>query len=107
MWSGARRPVALAEAFGHRRHHLDRLNDELFRADQYRNLIVSYNKGAAVRLGDVADVQDSVEDTRVIGLAQGKPAVLVIVFRQPGANIIATVDRVREELPLLKSSSCL
>ena len=70
-------------------------NDQIFRADQYRNLIVAYNNGAAVRLGDVADVQDSVEDTRVIGLAQGKPAVLVIVSRQPGANIIATVDRVR------------
>ena len=79
-------------------------NDQLFRAEQYRKLIVSYNNGAAVRLGDVADVQDSVEDTRVIGLAQGKPAVLVIVFRQPGANIIATVDRVRAELPVLKSS---
>src|SRR5215475_1855763 len=76
-------------------------NDQLFKADQYRNLIVSYNNGAAVRLSDVADVQDSVEDTRVIGLSQGKPAVLVIVFRQPGANIISTVDRVREELPLL------
>ena len=79
-------------------------NDQIFTADQYRKLIVAYNNGAGVRLGDVADVQDSVEDTRVIGLAQGKPAVLVIVSRQPGANIIATVDRVRAELPLLKSS---
>jgi multidrug efflux pump len=79
-------------------------NDQIFRADQYRKLIVSYNNGAAVRLGDVADVQDSVEDIRNVGLANGKPAVLVIVFRQPGANIIETVDRVRETLPLLKSS---
>jgi multidrug efflux pump len=79
-------------------------NDQIFKADQYRKLIVSYNNGAAVRLGDVADVQDSVEDIRNVGLANGKPAVLVIVFRQPGANIIATVDRVRETLPLLKSS---
>src|SRR5499427_2168707 len=79
-------------------------NDQIFRADQYRNLIVAYNNGSAVRLGDVADVQDSVEDINNLGLAQGKPAVLIIVFRQPGANIISTVDRIREDLPLLKSS---
>jgi len=79
-------------------------NDQIFRADQYRKLIVSYDNGAAVRLSDVADVQDSVEDIRNIGLANGKPGVLIIIFRQPGANIIATVDRVRAELPLLKSS---
>jgi len=79
-------------------------NDQLKRADQYRNLIISYNKGATVRLGDVADVQDSVEDLRNIGLANGKPAVLIILFRQPGANIIGTVDRVRAILPLLQAS---
>ncbi len=79
-------------------------NDQLKRADQYRNLIIAYNKGATVRLGDVADVQDSVEDLRNIGLANGKPAVLIILFRQPGANIIGTVDRVREILPLLQAS---
>src|SRR6266550_1901892 len=79
-------------------------NDQIFRADQYRKLIVSYKNGAPVRLGDVGDVQDSVEDIHVIGLSSGKPAVLIIIFRQPGANIIQTVDRVREALPLLKSS---
>jgi len=79
-------------------------NDQIFRAEQYQKLIVSYKNGAPVRLRDVADVQDSVEDIRNIGLANGKPGVLVIVFRQPGANIIGTVDRVRAELPLLKSS---
>jgi multidrug efflux pump len=79
-------------------------NDQIFRADQYRNLIVAYKNGAPVRLGDVADVQDSVEDIHNVGLANGKPAVLIIVFRQPGANIIATVDRVRAALPQLKSS---
>ncbi len=78
--------------------------DQIFTADEYRRLIVSYNRGAAVRLGDVADVQDSVEDIHNVGLSSGKPAVLVIVFRQPGANIIDTVDRVRQELPILKSS---
>src|SRR2546426_631640 len=79
-------------------------NDQIFRADQYRKLIVAYKNGAPVRLGDVGDVQDSVEDIHVIGLSSGKPAVLIIIFRQPGANIIQTVDRVREALPLLKSS---
>src|SRR5712691_7857573 len=79
-------------------------NDQIFTADQYRRLIVSYNNGAPVRLGDVASVQDAVEDIRNVGLSGGKPAVLIIVFRQPGANIIATVDRVRAALPLLKSS---
>jgi multidrug efflux pump len=79
-------------------------NDQIFRADQYRRLIVSYHDGAAVRLGDVGDVQDSVEDIRQMGVSSGKPAVLIIVFRQPGANIIATVDRVRAALPELRSS---
>src|SRR6266566_1619978 len=79
-------------------------NDQIFRADQYRKLIVAYKNGAPVRLGDVGDVQDSVEDIHVIGLSSGKPAVLIIISRQPGANIIQTVDRVREALPLLKSS---
>ena len=80
------------------------VNDQIFRADQYRSLIVAYKDGAPVRLGDVADVQDSVEDIHNVGLANGKPAVLIIVFRQPGANIIATVDRVRAALPQLKAS---
>ena len=78
--------------------------DQLFTADQYRPLIVSYNNGAAVRLGDVAEVTDSVADQRTLGLANGKPGVLIIIFRQPGANIIDTVDRVRSLMPYLSSS---
>jgi multidrug efflux pump len=78
--------------------------DQLFTADQYRPLIVAYNNGAAVRLGDVGEVLDSVSDRRNIGLANGKPGVLIIMFRQPGANIIDTVDRVRALMPFLKSS---
>src|SRR6202140_4595319 len=78
--------------------------DQLFTADQYRPLIVSYNNGAPVRLGDVAEVEDSVSDRRNIGLANGKPGVLIIVFRQPGANIIETVDRGRASMPFLQSS---
>jgi multidrug efflux pump len=79
-------------------------NDQIFKASDYRKLIVSYHNGAPVRLGDVAQVSDSVEDIHNVGLANGKPAVLIIVFRQPGANIIATVDHVRDTLPFLKSS---
>jgi len=78
--------------------------DQLFTADEYRPLIVAYHNGAAVRLGDVAEVIDSVSDRRNIGLANGKPGVLIIVFRQPGANIISTVDRVRALMPFLQSS---
>src|SRR5581483_2855408 len=76
--------------------------DQLFTADQYRSLVIAADKNSGTtRLGDVADVQDSVEDTRNLGLANGKPAVLMIIFRQPGANIIETVDRVRSLLPQL------
>ncbi|HEY3488765.1 MAG TPA: multidrug efflux RND transporter permease subunit [Candidatus Deferrimicrobiaceae bacterium] len=79
-------------------------NDQIRTADEYLPLIVSYRGGRAIQLKDVADVQDSVEDLRSAGLANGKPAVLVILFRAPGANIIETVDRVRAELPRLEAS---
>ncbi|HWX56289.1 MAG TPA: multidrug efflux RND transporter permease subunit [Verrucomicrobiae bacterium] len=80
-------------------------NDQLKQAYQYQTVIVAHDKnGGIVRLQDVADVQDSVEDVRNAGLANGKPAVLMIVFRQPGANIINAVDRVRAVLPLLQAS---
>jgi multidrug efflux pump len=79
-------------------------NDQLLKADEYGGLIVAYRNGAPVRLTDVADVQDSVEDLRNAGLANGKPAVLVILYRQSAANIIETVDRVREVLPQLKAA---
>jgi multidrug efflux pump len=78
--------------------------DQLFTADEYRPLIMSYNNGAAVRLGDVADVEDSVADVRNLALINGKPGILIPVFRQPGANIIETVDRVRALMPYLQSS---
>jgi multidrug efflux pump len=78
--------------------------DQLFTADQYRPLIVAYNNGGAVRLGDVADVQDSLADVRNLGLVNGKPGIIMPVFRQPGANIIDTVDRVKALLPYLQSS---
>jgi multidrug efflux pump len=79
-------------------------NDQLLKAVNYRPLVVGYNNGAAIKLSDIANVQDSVENLRSAGLADGKPCALVIVFRQPGANIIDTVDSVREALPQLKAS---
>ncbi|MGH9512237.1 MAG: multidrug efflux RND transporter permease subunit [Terriglobales bacterium] len=81
-------------------------NDQIMRADQYAPLILAYNRttGAAVRLEDVADVQNSVEDAHIVGLFNGKRAVLIIIFRQPGANIIATVDNVKALLPELQAS---
>jgi multidrug efflux pump len=79
-------------------------NDQLLHAADYAPLIVSYSNGNAVKLSDVATVKDSVEDVRTAGNANGKPAVLVIIFRQPGANIIDTVDRVRAALPQLAAS---
>jgi multidrug efflux pump len=78
-------------------------NDQLHVAEQYRPLIVAYRAGAPVRLPDIANVEDSVEDLRVEGLVNGKPTVMVIVFRQPDANIIDTVDRVRSLLPKMEA----
>jgi multidrug efflux pump len=79
-------------------------NDQLLKAVDYMPLVVGYHNGAAVKLSDVADVQDSTENVRAAGFVNGKPSVLIIIFRQPGANIIETVDRVRAALPALKAS---
>ena len=79
-------------------------NDQLFTAEQYRPVIVAYSKGAPVRLGDVAQVDESQEDIRTAGFANGKRAVLLVLFRQPGANMIETVDRVVGLLPELRAS---
>ena len=78
-----------------------RTNDELQTASVYQPLVVHYNNGAAVRLSDVANVQDSVQDVRNAGMTNGKPAVLLVVRKSPDANIIETVDRIRSEMPLL------
>ena len=79
-------------------------NDQLVKADQYRDLIVSYRNGAPVRLKDLGEVLDSVEDVRTEGLMNGKTCVMVVIFRSPGANIIETVDRIRDMLPQLSAS---
>ncbi len=79
-------------------------NDQANRAADYRPLVIAYRDGAPVRLIDVAEVRDSVENLRNQGLANGKPAVLVFVYKQPGANIIDTVDRVKAIMPQLEAS---
>jgi multidrug efflux pump len=76
-------------------------NDQSNHARDYRDLVIADRNGDTVKLTDVAEVEDSVQDLRNMGLANGKPAVLVIVFRQPGANIITTVDGVRAAVPQL------
>ncbi len=79
-------------------------NDQLFNAVDYKPLLIAYHNGSAVRVSDVGDVVDSVEDLRNAGYANGKPSVLVIIFRQPGANIIDTVDRIRTVLPQIHAA---
>jgi multidrug efflux pump len=79
-------------------------NDSAIQATQYKNLIVAYRNGAAVRLEDVADVQDGVENIRNIGVANGQPAVLVTVTKMPGANVIQVADQLRKLVPQLQAS---
>jgi multidrug efflux pump len=79
-------------------------NDQANHAADYRKLVIAYRNGDPLQLQDVADVEDSVQDLRNLGLADGKPAVLVVIFRQPGANIITTVDAVRAAIPQLKAA---
>ena len=78
-------------------------NDQISQAADYRPLIIGYHNGAAVRLEDVADVIDSTQNIRTAGYMDGKRAVFVIIFRQPGANIIQTVNRVTAQLPFLEA----
>jgi multidrug efflux pump len=79
-------------------------NDQISRAVDYRPLVVGYRHGAAVRLSDVAQVTDSVQNVRAAGYLNGKRAITVIIFRQPGANIIQTVDAIRAQLPYIQAS---
>ena len=79
-------------------------NDQALKASDYIPLVISYRKGAPVRLGDVAEVSDSVENLRTYAVSNGVPAVLVQITRQPGANIIETVDHVKAMLPALQAS---
>ncbi len=85
-------------------HYQVYTNDQASKAADYKPLIVGYRNGNAVHLSDLGDIIDSVEDLRNEGLANGQPSVLAIIFRQPGANIIDTVDRVKAELPALEAA---
>jgi multidrug efflux pump len=88
---------------GDRRYQLY-TNDQATKASDYAPLIVAYRNGAAVALSDVADVTDSVEDVRNLGLSNGQPSVIIILFRQPGANIIDVIDAVKAQLPHLEAA---
>jgi multidrug efflux pump len=79
-------------------------NDQLMLADQYKNLIVGYHNGAAIKLSNIATVTDDVQNIRAAGFTNGQPSILIIVFKAPGANIIDTVDRIYGALPSLKAS---
>ncbi|MGB5082334.1 MAG: multidrug efflux RND transporter permease subunit [Burkholderiales bacterium] len=105
--ANANRPKGSVEE-GERRWQIQ-ADDQAKKASQYIPLIVAWRtdksgNGAAVRLSDVAEVVDSVEDLRNAGSSNGRPSVLVIIYRQPNANIIETVERVHEQLPLLRAS---
>jgi len=98
--TNANRPLGAVELGD--RHWQIGANDQAKTAAEYRPLLIRYQNKAGVRLGDLGEVIDSVQDVRNYGAANGRPAVLLILYRQPGANIITTVDRVRELLPRLR-----
>jgi len=100
--ANANSPKGAIEAEG--KHYQIYTNDQATKAADYRDLVIAYRNGAAVRLADVADVEDSVENIDNAGFSNGKPAVLVIVFRQPGANIIQTIDSVKAAIPELMAA---
>ena len=87
-----------------RTHSTITANDQMTKAADYRQVIVHYQNGAPVVLADVANVQDSVQTVRSLGLVNGKPAASIIIFRQPGANIIETVDGIKKSLPALAAA---
>jgi multidrug efflux pump len=99
--SNANRPKGSIEEQGV--HWMLNSTDQLMTADEYKPLFVAFRNGAPIRLQDVANVTDSVEDIRNFALADGRPSISVLIFRQPGANIIETVDRVKGLIPLLRA----
>ena len=100
--TNANRPKGFVE--NDSRHWQIGANDQLKAASDYANLIIAVNSGVVVRLSDVATVKDSVQDVRNFGSANGKPAVLIHLRREPGANVVETIDRVKELLPELQAS---
>ncbi len=100
--TNANRPKGFVE--NDSRHWQIGANDQLKAATEYANLIIAVNNGVVVRLSDVATVKDSVQDVRNFGSANGKPAVLIHLRREPGANVVETIDRVKTLLPQLKAT---
>ena len=88
---------------GDRRYQLY-ANDQGRQASDYRDIVVAYRNGAAVRLADVGEVVDSVEDKRNLGLVDGKPGVILFIYKQPGSNVVETVERVRAAIPQVKAA---
>jgi multidrug efflux pump subunit AcrB len=86
------------------RHFQIYTNDQAIKPEDYQPLVIAYRNGSAVRLTDIGTVEEGPENLRNAGLANGKPAVLVILYRQPGGNIIDTIDRVNALLPQLRAS---
>ncbi|MBI1841695.1 MAG: multidrug efflux RND transporter permease subunit [Verrucomicrobia bacterium] len=89
---------------GRRQAYTINANDQMFSAAEFRNVIVSYKNGAPVRIADIGDVEDNVENVRLAGWVDQKPSVILDIQRQPGANIIETADRVKALLPRLRSA---
>ena len=100
--TNANRPLGAVEREDH--YWQIAANDQARVAADYAPLVLRWKDGNAIRLSDVAEVTDSVQDVRNFGVANGKPAILLQVFKQPGANILEAVDRVRAMLPQLKAS---
>ncbi len=100
--ANVRRPQGAIDSS--QQHWQVQTNDEIKTAEGYRPLIIHYNNGSPVRLQDVANIVDSVQNVRNAGMSNGKPAVLLVINREPGANIIATVNHIRSELPALRAS---
>ena len=89
---------------GRARRYQIYVNDTATTPEQYRSLIIAYRNGAPVHLGDVAAISEGIEDVRLLGLADGQSAVLMILHKQPGANIMDTVDRIKAALPQVRAS---
>ncbi|MEO5348434.1 MAG: efflux RND transporter permease subunit [Magnetococcus sp. YQC-3] len=100
--TNANRPKGMLEEGG--RQWSIHANDQASEADHYRSVIVTWRKNAPVRIGDLGEVVDSVQDLRHAGSADGKPSVLLLISRQPGANVIETVDRIHQVIPVLRAS---
>jgi len=97
--ANANRPKGAIDDGG--RHWSINTTDQLMKAADYESLLIAYRNGAAIRLKDVATVTDDVEDKRTFGLADGRPSISVLIFRQPGENIISTIDHIKSLLPIL------